>query len=78
MFIEYEEISNFMSINKETAKFFKQNFILIRNGFINEGLIDFCFDGDPLKQFSNYDQLEKLYFQALKRNIANRIISVDL
>jgi hypothetical protein len=55
MFIEYEEISNFMSINKETAKFFKQNFILIRNGFINEGLIDFCFDGDPLKQFSNYD-----------------------
>jgi hypothetical protein len=62
LFVEYDEIFTFMGINKEAAKFFKQNFILIRNGFINEGLIDFCFNGDPLKQFSNYYLLEKLYF----------------
>lgn len=40
MYIEYTEVLNFMfSINKEMRSFLQNNFITVKNGFINEGLI---------------------------------------
>jgi len=45
MYIEHQEVYNFMfALNKETRKFLQQNFITVRNGFVNEGLIDHEFD----------------------------------
>lgn len=42
--IDYLEAYNFMfNLNKVTRAFFTQNFISVRDGFTNEGLIDFCF-----------------------------------
>ena len=63
MFIEYDDITYLMfDGNKETRKFLHDNYITIRNGFINDGLIFYDFDGNPAVQFNNYDKLEKLYF----------------
>ncbi len=42
-------------INKEARKFIIKNFTTVRNGFINDGLIDIVFDDDSLNQFNNYD-----------------------
>jgi hypothetical protein len=42
MYIEYPDVINFMfSYNKKTRSFLQKNFITIKNGFINEGLITF-------------------------------------
>ena len=42
LYIEHPEVLQFMfSVNKETRKFLESNFITIRNGFVNEGLITF-------------------------------------
>ena len=42
LYIEHSEVLQFMfSVNKETRKFLESNFITIRNGFVNEGLITF-------------------------------------
>jgi hypothetical protein len=53
------------ALNKEAREYISSNFITVRNGFINEGLIVLSFGEDD---FTNYDMLEKQYFQALKRN----------
>ena len=48
MFINYEAALKFMfSLNKLTRLFILQNFIIVRNGFTNDGLIDFCFSKVP-------------------------------
>ena len=40
--VDYEEVKNFMfTLNKETRAFLQKNFIIIRNGFVNEGLITY-------------------------------------
>lgn len=39
-YVEYQESYKFMFyINKQGRSFLQQNFIIIRNGFINDGLI---------------------------------------
>jgi hypothetical protein len=44
MYVEREEVLKFMfTVNKSTRAFLEHNFITIRNGFINEGLIPFNF-----------------------------------
>lgn len=48
----------------------------MRNAFVNGGLIDFEFDDDCM--FNSYAQLEKLYFEAIKRNAVNRTITIKL
>lgn len=46
MNVERQEVLNFMfTANKASRAFLKQNFIAIRNGFINEGLITYHFYG---------------------------------
>ena len=77
MNVKYQESYNFMfGVNKEARLFLQNNFISIRNGFINDGLIQYEIKCD----FNGFLQLEKLYFSALKRNIRNRIlfISIDM
>jgi len=38
--VDYDEVLKFMfTLNKETRSFLLDNFIIIRNGFANEGLI---------------------------------------
>jgi len=42
MNVDYEEVQKFMfALNKETRSFLEDNFIIIRNGFVNEGLITY-------------------------------------
>jgi len=49
MFVNHEDAYKFMfALNKEAKKFIVNNFIMIRNGFINDGLIEFCFRVEPL------------------------------
>ncbi len=62
------------SVNKEARAFLKQNLIAINNGFVNEGLIDYDFYCD----FEDYEQLENLYNEALKRNYCNRTITLGI
>ncbi len=49
IFIEYDDITYLMfDANKETRKFLHENYITIRNGFINDGLVEFCFNGESV------------------------------
>lgn len=74
-YVEHPEVLKFMfSVNKETRLFLKNNFIIVRNGFVNEGLIIFQLNYDIL----SYWQLEELYKQALKREIGNRVITIEV
>lgn len=52
-------------VNKEGRNFIQNNFITIRNGFDNEGLIEFEIFSHLNSQFNNYAQLEKLYFKVI-------------
>jgi hypothetical protein len=75
MNIEYDLALKFMfSQNKQARAFLLKEFITIRNGFENEGLIAYHFNCD----YEGYDMLEKLYFKALKRNIEHRILTFYL
>ena len=47
LYIEHPEMLQFMfSVNKDTRKFLESNFIAIRNGFFNEGLITYELSSD--------------------------------
>lgn len=73
MFFDYITVLKFMfSVNRQTRTFFKTNNSTIRNSFINDGLIEYDFSSD----FEGYMQLERLYFQILKRNFSNRILTL--
>lgn len=62
-------------INKEMRTFITNNYITIKNGFINDSLIANEID---TRAFDGYLHLEKYYFEALKRNIANRTLSFEV
>lgn len=66
------------TLNKKTRNFLQNNFITFRNGFVNEGLIEHEFDDYESFLFNSCVQLEKLYFEAIKRNIGNRNITINL
>ena len=56
MHVEQEDAYKFMfTLNKDARKFILDNFITVRNEFLNDGLIEFCFGKRPYKQFNNYD-----------------------
>ncbi len=79
MNVEYEDAYEFMfNINKSGREFLVNNFTTLRNGFMNDGLIDLCFSDDPDEQFNNYDLLEKQYLLALNRKVYNRILTFNL
>jgi len=61
-------------INKASRNFLLKNSLTVRNGFINEGLIVY----DLECKFKDFEQLERIYFQALKRNIDNRVITLGI
>ena len=63
------------SVNKRARNFLFDKFLTVRNIFTNQGLIDLDFGIDRL---NCYIMLEKLYFQAVKRNIENRILTINL
>ena len=45
MHVEHKDVCKYMfALNKEARAFIQQNYNDIRNGFINEGLIDFHFN----------------------------------
>ncbi len=75
MHVEYQKVYNFMfAVNKEGREYFLNNFITIRNGFINDGLIPYHIK----PTFSDFMLLEKLYFSALNRNIGNRVVTIKI
>jgi hypothetical protein len=51
------------SINKQARKFIEHNLITVKNGFINDGLIDFAFDEEihTYNEFKFYNQFEQVY-----------------
>ena len=75
MYVERSKSLEFMfSVNRETRKFLQKEYITIQNGFVNEGLIVFKFSND----FKGYEQLDRLYLEALNRNPCNRILTIDV
>ena len=69
MNVEYMSACNHMHhVNKATRTFLEKNACTIRNGFINDGLIEYLIESKILHMYL----LEKLYFKTLKRNIDNR------
>ena len=45
MYVDHQDAYKFMyNINKEGRQFIINNFITVRNGFVNDGLIDFVFE----------------------------------
>ena len=55
MFVEYQDALKFMfSVNKEARHYIKNNFISIRNGYDNDGLIDLSlvFDYESRSEFN--------------------------
>ena len=80
MYVEHPNSLQFMyDINKETRAFIEENFITIRNGFINEGLITHDLHVYECGDYYNFFyQLEKLYFSALTRNFKNRVITIKV
>ena len=58
MYVERSQALEFMQcVNKEARSFLCQHYISIKNGFINEGLIQY-----NLQNYNDYEQLERLYF----------------
>lgn len=78
MYVEYMEACKFIfSLNRQVRTFIQQNFIIIKNGYINKGLITCNFDiNDGL--FEKFDKIEKFYFQAIKRIPENRILTIEI
>lgn len=66
------------ALNKESRAFIIKKFTTIRNGFANEGLIELQFDESVYSTFNNYCELEKLYFEVIKRRKENRIITLNV
>ncbi len=64
MHLKHFDACKFMfTVNREMRTFLKDNIDIIQNGFINDGLIVYDFKND----YNSYQELERLYFQALKR-----------
>jgi hypothetical protein len=79
MHVEHHQVLQFMfACNKQARTFLQHNYITVRNEFVNNGLIPYCFDGESDKQFYHYEQIEKLYFQALTRKIKNRVLTISV
>lgn len=75
MYVRHPKIYKFMfDTNKATRAFLHDNFTTIQNGFTNESLIVYHFNGD----FNDYLLLEKLYLKALKRLIGHRTINIQV
>ncbi len=66
------------SVNTDARTFLSNNFITLRNGFENNGLITYNFELGSDDQLNQFHKLEKLYFKALERNIGNRILTINL
>ena len=63
MYVEHQQVLQFMfTCNKQARTFLLKNYITVRNGFVNDGLISYCFDWHYDKQFYDYEEIEKLYF----------------
>ena len=59
MYVDCADVYKFMfTLNKEARKFLQDNFITVRNGFVNDGLITYQIDNG----FNGYQKLENLYF----------------
>ena len=55
MYVEHLNAYKFMfKVNKEGRKYLFNNFKTVRNGFINDGLIDLYFSNEELSFFNNY------------------------
>ena len=75
MNVEHLQVLQFMfEVNKATRSYLQKNIITIQNGFINAGLITYQLKSD----FYHYQQLENIYFDALKRNKENRLITFQI
>ena len=47
MYVKHQDVKEFMfALNKGARNFIQNNFIAVRNGFTNEGLVDFLFIGN--------------------------------
>ena len=45
MYVEHQQVLKFMfTCNKETRAFLQKNYVTVTNGFVNDGLIPYCFD----------------------------------
>ena len=79
MYVDHQQVFEFMfACNKKARAFLQHNYLTIRNGFVNDGLIPYCYDDDSYKEFYHSEQIEKLYLQALTRNIENRVLTISI
>jgi hypothetical protein len=79
MYVDHQQVFEFMfACNKKARAFLQHSYLTIRNGFINDGLIPYYYDRLSDKQYYHYEQIEKLYLQALTRNIENRVLTISI
>lgn len=75
MHVDYSYACNFMfGLNKESRNFVEDNSNSIRNGYVNDGLITYEL---PLT-YTGFELLQTLYLEALKRNINNRALTLEI
>ena len=56
MYVDHKDALKFMfKINKQGRNLLINNFTAVRNGFINDGLIDINFIDGGYELFNNYD-----------------------
>jgi hypothetical protein len=64
------------TLNKESRSFIFKNFTSVRREFFNNGLIDYSLTSGGSHALDNVIKLEKQYFEAKKRSLGNRVISI--
>ncbi len=63
LYVKYHNACRFMfNLSKGSRCFLKENFITIRNEFINDGYIEDIISGYLSTSFDYYIYLEKIYF----------------
>ena len=64
------------ALNNESRSFIFKNFTSVRREFFNNGLIDYSLTSGGSHALDNVIKLEKQYFEAKKRSLGNRVISI--
>jgi hypothetical protein len=78
MYVDHQQVFEFMfACNKKARAFLQHNYLTIRNGFVNNGFIPYCFYRKN-SEFYHYEQIEKLYLKAMTRNIENRVLTISI
>ena len=79
LYVKYSKACLLMfTLSKGSRCFIIENFITIRNEFINDGYIEDIISGYLSTSFDYYIYLEKIYFNVIQRNNSNRNLTLKV